>query len=71
MKAPDLKTFRQKQLTNQTYITHSTPSLNCPECLNSLKYFPGIHRPVQTFGMATISRPDRLKASLMWKLLVQ
>ena len=64
--------------SHKTDIHHTFSSLLvCPECMNPSKHFPVVHRPVQTSGVvvqaareqSTKSRPDKLKASLIWKLL--
>ena len=51
--------------------------LVCPECMNPPKHFPVIHRPVQMSVVviqdareqSTNSTPEKLKSSLIWKLL--
>ena len=64
--------------SHKTDIHHMFSSLlACSECMNPPKHFPVVHRPVQTSGVviqaareqSTKIRPDKLKASLIWKLL--
>ena len=66
----------KSQKTTDIHYTFSSV-LVCPECVNPPQHVLVVHRPVQKSGMdiqaarkqSTKSRPDKLKESLIWKLL--